>query len=397
MESIGLLAGGIAHDFNNILMGILGYASLAMDRMAPDHPAQRMLKTIVASAERATALTRELLAYARGGRHQDCPVKLDEQVAELVNILRTSLPKGVKVTQDFAVDLPYVMADPAQIQQVIMNLCLNAGEAIAMRWQETGQADRRGALTLRTGVGPLLPDEPLTPPLADAERGVPFVFLEVGDDGCGMDDATRSRIFEPFFTTKFAGRGLGLAAVEGIVRNHGGHLRVVSAKGQGTSFTLFLPAVFDVAEVLEAEELLLAGGRETILVIDDEDVVRQLALLTLTNLGYRVLLAEHGGEGLSVLRARKEEVRLVIADLTMPGLHAQALLTELAGISPGTPVLLTSGYDETAALGEAQEQKYAGFLQKPYTPEVLGRAVRRLLDVAVGRRSLGPRLPSPAP
>ena len=287
MESVGRLAGGIAHDFNNILMGVLGYASLAKDIVSPEDPVYRMLTTIEQSGERAAVLTSELLAYARGGKFQSLPLRLDEQVDELLNILGTSLPKNVHIVRDFPAALPYVIADPAQVQQVIMNLCINAGEAIA-EWQRTsGQFDYEGELSLRCGIAQL----PAIGEVMESPALITYVLLEVKDNGCGMDEQTRQRIFEPFYTTKFTGRGLGLAAVDGIIRNHNGLLTVKSAPGAGATFTVFLPAALDIEIPETVEEIPPLGGLETIIVVDDEEVVRQMALLTLTNLGYSVLLA----------------------------------------------------------------------------------------------------------
>lgn len=380
MQSIGLLAGGVAHDFNNILMGILGYASLAKDRLEEDHPAYRMLGTIEQSAERAADLTRALLAYARGGKAESMPVMLDAMAEELLDILRTNLPKGLVVEKQFAANLPYILADPAQIQQVVMNLCLNAGEAIVQKKTLPEYAAMNGRLLLQTGTSclqePLLQELGLSPELAGQE----FAYLRISDNGCGMNEATLKRIFEPFFTTKFAGRGLGLAAVEGIVRNHGGGLQVLSTPGEGSSFTLFLPVGGYMATADATAHEMTLGAGETIFVVDDEEIVRQLALLTLTNLGYRVMLARDGAEGLSVYEAECAGIDAVLLDITLPGRSGLDLLESFLALKPQTPVLLTSGFDETVTSGMIGDGKAAGFLRKPYTPETLARAVRLILQ-----------------
>jgi signal transduction histidine kinase/CheY-like chemotaxis protein len=380
MQSVGLLAGGVAHDFNNILMGILGYASLAKDRIEAGHPIQRMLVTMEQSAERAAELTRALLAYARGGKFQTVPVMLDDQVTELLGILATNLPKGVAIEKMFAPDLPYVLADPAQLQQVVMNICLNAGEAIAQHKRDPRHEDLAGVIAIRTGALTLDAQACRELALPPSDAGREFVFLEIADNGCGMDEETQRRIFEPFFSTKFAGRGLGLAAVEGIVRNHGGALRVQSALGAGTTFGILLPAAGRMERKAEEVPELPLGAGETVLVIDDEEIVRQLALLTLTNLGYNVMLAPDGDEGLAVFREHHTKIKLVLLDITMPGRNAAAILREFLRLEPQAAVLVTSGYDETAASGMVGEHLGAGFLHKPYTPEVLARAVRSVLD-----------------
>jgi signal transduction histidine kinase/ActR/RegA family two-component response regulator len=380
MQSIGLLAGGVAHDFNNILMGILGYASLAKDRLEQEHPAYRMLSTIEQSAERAADLTRALLAYARGGRFETSPVMLDTMTEELLDILRTNLPKGIVIEKQFAERMPYVLADPAQVQQVIMNLCLNAGDAITQKKTTPGFADITGQIRLRTGVRVVDPGEFVQLGLRAEAAGTEFAFLEVTDNGCGMDEATLKRIFEPFFTTKFAGRGLGLAAVEGIVHNHNGSLQARSIVGEGTTFMLYLPAAGYLA--LQEEELPLAafGAGETILVVEDEEIVSQLALLTLTNLGYQVMLAHDGAEGLAAFAAQAGNIDMVLLDITLPGRGGAELLDDFLALKHGTPVLLTSGFDETVATGPISEGKAVGFLRKPYAPETLARAVRAILD-----------------
>jgi two-component system, cell cycle sensor histidine kinase and response regulator CckA len=380
MQSIGLLAGGVAHDFNNILMGILGYASLAKDRLEQEHPAYRMLSTIEQSAERAADLTRALLAYARGGRFETSPVMLDTMTEELLDILRTNLPKGIVIEKQFAERMPYVLADPAQIQQVIMNLCLNAGDAITQKKTTLGFADMTGQIRLRTGARAIDPQECLELGLPAEVAGTEYAFLEVTDNGCGMDEATLQRIFEPFFTTKFAGRGLGLAAVEGIVHSHNGSLQANSTVGEGTTFMLYLPAAGYLA--LQEEELPLAafGAGETILVVEDEEIVSQLALLTLTNLGYQVMLAHDGVKGLAAFAAQSGSIGMVLLDITLPGRSGAELLDDFLALKPGTPVLLTSGFDETVATGPISDGKAVGFLRKPYAPETLARAVRAVLD-----------------
>lgn len=380
MQSIGLLAGGVAHDFNNILMGILGYASLAKDRLELEHPAYRMLSTIEQSAERAAELTRALLAYARGGRFETSPVMLDTTTEELLDILRTNLPKGIVIDKQFAEKMPYVLADPAQIQQVIMNLCLNAGDAIAEKKTALEYADITGQIRLRTGMRIVSAAECGQLGLSADAAGTEFAFLEVTDNGCGMDEATLTRIFEPFFTTKFAGRGLGLAAVEGIVHNHNGSLLAHSVVGEGTTFTLYLPAAGYLT--LQEDELPLAafGAGETILVVEDEEIVSQLALLTLTNLGYQVMLAHDGAEGLAAIATQAGNIDMVLLDITLPGRSGADLLDDFLAQKPGTPVLLTSGFDESVAAVPIAKGKAVGFLRKPYAPETLARAVRAVLD-----------------
>jgi|GEM_PF-1062887 len=380
MESVGLLAGGIAHDFNNILMGILGYASLAKDQIGPDHPVIRMLSIIEQSGERAAGLTNELLAYARGGKYQSLALRIDEQVSELLNILATNLPKNVRIERDFAPELPFILADPVQIQQVIMNICLNAGEAIKDKQAQEGGEEPEGLILISTAAVGLDGAALVRHDVADEVTPGKFVLLSIKDNGCGMDEETLARIFEPFFTTKFTGRGLGLSAVDGIIRNHGGFMVVDSTPGEGSQFSIYLPAC-TMMDIDTAEEPMAAlEGAETILFIDDEEIVRQLALLTMTNLGYQVLLASSGREGVDVFGEHRDEISLIVLDLTMPGMSGESTIQALRKVDSRMPILLTSGYDETTARDSAGEENGTGFLQKPYTPEALSRAVRSMLD-----------------
>jgi signal transduction histidine kinase/ActR/RegA family two-component response regulator len=380
MESIGLLAGGIAHDFNNILMGILGYASLAQDLTEPDTSVRRMLRTIEQSAERAASLTSQLMAYASGGKLASVAVDVEQLVVETLNILGSNMPRSVTIHRDYADELPCVIGDPTQLQQVVMNLCLNAGEAIVerVRTEAAGQPSgdvwvsarpvrlRRGQQSVFGGGG--LPLEGK------------FVLIQVRDNGSGMSDETMNRIFEPFFTTKFTGRGLGLSAVQGIIHNHGGALMVASQLGVGTTFSVYLPATARTASLAVETTISTLEGSETVLIVDDEQVARQLGLLTLANLGYQVLLAADGEEGLSVFRQMRDSINLIVLDLTMPGLSGQDVLMEIALLGGQVPILLTSGYDQNS-VGDIGSGKYlTGFLQKPYTPEQLARAVREVLD-----------------
>jgi signal transduction histidine kinase/ActR/RegA family two-component response regulator len=380
MESVGMLAGGIAHDFNNILMGILGYASLAKDTVGAGNDTFRMLSIIEQSAERAAALTSQLLAYARGGKLQTTPVGIELMITDMLNIIGSTIPKTIHIEREEQVRLPNVMADPSQIQQVIMNLCLNASEAIVERLRKQPSSSERGTIRLKTGVARLDESPAGLVHAHDFHPHGEYVFLRVEDDGCGMTHETAARIFEPFFTTKFTGRGLGLAAVHGIIRNHGGAIAVESEPGVGTAFTVYLPSTEEQLEEHMPSAMVPLAGDETILIIDDEEVVRQLGVLTLANLGYKVLLATNGQEGLDVFHQHMDEISLVLLDLTMPGLDGAEVLAEISLLPRRVPVILTSGYDETS-LSEISEGRYlSGFLQKPYTPEVLARAVREILN-----------------
>lgn len=379
MESLGMLAGGIAHDFNNIMMGILGYASLAQDKLENNHPAMRMLDIIEQSTERAAALTRELLAYARGGKYQSVSLRLEELALDMLNIVRAHLPKGVEVLTDFDPELPYVEADPAQLQQVLVNICMNAGEAIRDKLTVPGYEDHVGSLKLTTGVESVSAEELGESGAENLEPGK-YVRLSVADDGIGMSEETLGQIFEPFFTTKFTGRGLGLSAVEGIIKNHDGFITVDSKEMQGTRFSIYLPPASAPESQDEPEPQDAVAGNELVLVVDDEEVVRQLALLTLTNLGYRVLLANRGREAVDILKQQEGRIDLIVLDWIMPGLSGENTYAQLRQLAPSQKILLASGYDRELMSQKLREHEAPFFLQKPYTPEALSRAVRRALD-----------------
>ncbi len=370
MESVAMLAGGVAHDFNNILVGVLGHAALAREEVPADSPAQRSLEVIEDSAERAVGLTSQLLAYARGGKQNPVPVDLRSLVADLLDMLGAVLPKAVKVQCLLPEGFSSVLADPSQMQQVIMNLCTNAGEAMA---------DGGGTLTVQLGdvAGPAHCP-------AQGDDGVEHqLLLTVQDTGCGMDPETARRIFEPFFSTKGFGRGLGLAAAQGIVVNHGGCLHCESEPGRGTTFRLYLPAHDAPVKVSEeaAPPAPTPTGSETILVADDELVVREFACDVLRDLGYHVMVAKNGDEALALYRTHRDEIDLVLLDMIMPGRDGLDTLEALRTVDPQVKAVLTSGY-AAEQLPLMQNRAHAtAFLKKPYRPRTLAAMVRDVLSV----------------
>ena len=373
LESLGVLAGGIAHDFNNLLTGILGSADLAFLDLPPESPVRDQVEGIRSSALHAAQLTQQMLAYSGKGQFVIEPVDLGRLVGEITHLLNASIPKNVVLEYDFAPDRPMIEADAAQIQQVIMNLIINAGEAIE---------DRRGVVTVSTGV--VVADQAY---LADAYLGddlAPgdYAFLEVSDTGVGMDAETIDKIFEPFFTTKFQGRGLGLAAVLGIVRGHRGALEVSSELGCGTTFRVLLPAVAKpaVARLDGDAKVTEWRGSGTILVVDDEESVRRTTRQMLLRGGFQVLTAEDGERGVEVFRAHADEIVLVLLDMTMPHLDGEGALREIRCIRPDARVILSSGYNEVEVTKRFAGKSLAGFLQKPYRLETLERVVRAALE-----------------
>jgi two-component system cell cycle sensor histidine kinase/response regulator CckA len=374
LESMGVLAGGVAHDFNNLLTGILGNTSLALESLSTNHPARAALRSALAASERAADLTKQLLAYAGKGRFITGPVDISRLIQEIGELIQTSIPKTVQLRFDPAKDLPAVDADASQIQQLIMNLVINGAEAIG--------EEKHGTVLITTGVQEV--DEAYiqttTGPQGEITPGT-YVTLEVHDTGCGMDEATLSRIFDPFFTTKFTGRGLGLAAAQGIVRGHKGTLKVYSQPGQGSTFKVLLPASRKQQphhiHVPGATEL---AGEATVLVIDDEQIVRQTAKSMLERYGYTVLLAENGKEGVDLFRVAGHKIALIILDMTMPVMSGEETLRNLKLLNPRLPVVLSSGYNEIEAIRRFTGKGLAGFIQKPYSSVQLAKAVKAAMD-----------------
>jgi two-component system, cell cycle sensor histidine kinase and response regulator CckA len=361
LESLGVLAGGIAHDFNNLLTAILGSASAAILTLPNESPARPDLDNVILASRRAANLTRQLLAYSGKGHFEVRPIDLSVHVRELATLLETTISKKVQLRLELTQALPAVAADIAQVQQIVMNLVINGAEAIG---------DQRGTVLIATGVQAI--DEFYVQSLFASEGIEPgtYVYLEVHDTGCGMDEATKMRIFDPFFTTKFTGRGLGLAAVMGIVRGHKGALKVYSSPGKGTTFKVFFPAS-DAVPVGPAPEVMSFRGEGLALVIDDDEGVREATSRLLEFFGFSVLQAVDGRHGAEVFSQHESEVVLIILDMTMPEMNGEETFREIRRMRSDVPVILTSGYNEIEATRRFTAKGLAGFLQKPFTPKEL--------------------------
>jgi PAS domain S-box-containing protein len=375
LESLGVLAGGVAHDFNNLLTGILGNSSLALDNVGPNHPNRALLEEVMRAAERAADLTRQLLAYAGKGRFVMHTLDLSDLVREISGLVQTSLPKQAQLRLQLSGDLPGIDADPSQLQQIVMNLVINGAEAIG---------PGGGSVLVRTGVQEV--DSHYIATMSSAGESLKpgrYVALEVHDTGTGMDEATLAKIFDPFFTTKFAGRGLGLSAVSGIVRAHHGAMKVYSKPGQGTTFkVLFRASTNQVPHTGRPAKRELKGVG-TVLVVDDEEIVRVTAKHALERYGYRIMVANDGVSALEAYREQLELINLVLLDLTMPVMNGEETLRRLQMLNPDVKVLLSSGYNEVEAVQRFAGKGLAGFIQKPYTAAALAEKVREAL---VGRR-----------
>ena len=378
LESLGVLAGGIAHDFNNLLTVILGNASLARLDLPPHSPVNTALQRIEQISLRAADLCKQMLAYAGKARFVVQPEDLTQLVLDTAHLLHLSISKKATLKFALAPGLPPVLADATQLRQIVMNLVINASEAIN---------DHPGAITLTTGR--VRADARY---LADARPAgnLPagdYVFLEVGDTGCGMTAELCARIFEPFYTTKFAGRGLGLAAVLGIVRGHRGALKVRSEPGRGTTFTLLLP-IAPGAAVLEPPPSSPTDdgwrGHGRILVVDDEEGVRAVVAHALEDLGFSVTLAADGLEAVNIFAAQPDAFALVVMDLTMPNLGGAEAIAQLRRLRPAVRVLLMSGYSGHDLAVTFADQGLAGFLQKPFELATLREKIRCVFETPVG-------------
>jgi len=378
LESLGVLAGGIAHDFNNILVGILGNVELALLRAEPEGADARYLTRAKASADRAADLVQQLLDYAGRGPMEADVLDLSSLVRETQELVKTAVSKKADIRVEMAPDL-FVSGDPVQLRQIIMNLLTNASDALS---------DGSGVVTIRTGARKVSEGF-----LADAlphRTGAvgDYAFLQISDTGCGMDEETQSRIFEPFFSTKFTGRGLGLAATLGIVRSHGGFVKVQSQPGEGTTFLLMLPLVPDraPAEVQDVAGDALYPSSGTVLVVDDEEPVRTVAKCVLELEGFQVLIATDGRDGMRRFCSFRDEIDVVVLDMTMPLMDGAETLMAIREKSPDVPVILSSGYSEEESRQRCAGQSGVHFIHKPYTAHELVNAVRASLQRAVAVR-----------
>jgi PAS domain S-box-containing protein len=368
LESLGVLAGGVAHDFNNLLVGVIGNASLAQDALPPDHAASELIEEVLNAGEQAAHLTRQMLAYSGRGKFVVEPLNLSVLISEMVGLVRPSVPKKISLTLELAENLPAVEVDRGQIQQVLMNLVLNSADAIG---------SNEGTITVTTGTQHVdAKYKSLRPETAALPAGT-YVSIEVRDTGCGMNEATRAKIFEPFFSTKFVGRGLGLAAVAGIVRGHNGVITVSSALDLGSCFTVLFPAAPSGAVPFPTVAVRNEPtGSGTVLLVDDERTVREMAKKALEHYGYAVLIAESGGEAVHLLKRHPGEIAAVVLDLSMPQMSGQEALPQLRTIRPQIKVIVSSGYSETEVLSLFRGQRVSGFIQKPYTPKGLAEKIK---------------------
>lgn len=377
LEALGTLAGGIAHDFNNVLTPILGYTEMAVDDLPPDSRVREGLGRVLAAAERARDLVKQILAFSRRAEQERHPLRLGDLVRETLQLVSATLPKTIAIRSTIDDGVGPVVADATQLHQVLLNLCTNA-------WHAMGDEGGVLEVTLDAAEGTV------------SAPGVPHARLTVRDTGCGMSAEVLDRIFEPFFTTKAVGEGtgLGLAAVHGIVRSHGGSVAVESEPGRGSAFQVFLP----LASAAQGESRPPSGppprGTESILFVDDEEAIAELGRRSLESLGYRVVATTSSVKALDLFRREPQRFDAVVTDQAMPELTGANLARELLAMRPGLPIVLCTGFSRSVTLEAAKELGVRRFLPKPATLAELGRAVREALDeVASGEASAGTEAP----
>lgn len=370
MDAIGAMAGGIAHNFNNILVGVMGYSEFLLGDKAPDHPEYKALKTIFEGTQKASQLTRELLNVTRAGEYRLLTGSLNEIVEHMLPLMTGAFDKSVEIKTVLADDLPTFEVDAAYMQQCLLNLCLNARDAMPSGGTLLIETYRKylGSDFVRTHIG---------------SRPGEHLVLSVSDTGSGMTQEVKDHLFEPFFTTKreHGGTGMGLSTVYGTVKKHGGVITVYSEPGHGTTFNLYFPVTGGaVREERFEDDTDHGGGHETILIIDDEPVVRNVWMEYLLRKGYDVLLAENGEQGLSLFKEHRDSIGLVILDVIMPKMGGKETLAALREASPGVRVLITSGYALNGKAGEIDMRGTEGFVQKPATLKEFSEKIRKILD-----------------
>lgn len=366
-ESIGHLAGGVAHDFNNLLTAILGNANLLMNDLPPDAPHRDYLQAIETASNRAADLTQQLLAYAGRGRFITREINLSGLVGGMTELIGATISKKIGLIMDLNSGNLQIEADPNQIQQLVMNLVINAAEAIG---------DACGTIRITTGLEQLEAG-------AEADlSAATCAFLEVQDTGCGMDERTQALMYDPFFSTKFAGRGLGLSAVAGIVRGHNGLIRVHSAPGNGTTFRVLLPALGCPEMAYTAAGDLRGSG--TILVVDDEDMIRRVAASALKTYGYQVILAGNGQEAVDIVRARGSEISAVLLDMAMPVMDGEEALGHISRLRPDLKVIVSTGYARDRIRNRFAHHGVYSLLVKPYSTRQLAEKLKAVLAGGLG-------------
>ena len=369
LEAVGTLAGGIAHDFNNILAGALGYLALMRKGLPEKSQLDSEMRTVEDLLWRGSDLTRALLAFSRKGAYQPEPLSINRVVEEVLEVIGRTAGKKIDIRTDLAPDVLSIHGDRGQIHQVIMNLSLNACEAMP------------GGGTLAARTGNTEPDDRFFRIHPNLKRG-PYVSITITDTGPGFGEEMRERIFEPFFSTKDEkdGVGLGLSVVTGIVERHGGCIEVESEEGRGSTFLVYLPATEEKERESTPPPAVTPGGVETILVVDDNQEFLQSTGTYLRNIEYKVIEAADGRKALEIITERREKIDLVVLDMIMKGLSGAEAFRKIRGIIPGLPVIICTGYTLDSTAGQLLEEGACDFIQKPFKLEDLAGKIRRILD-----------------
>jgi len=371
MEAVGTLAGGIAHDFNNSLQGILGYIQILLLDMQSDAPGLNKLRQVEASALRAGELTKQLLTFSRKIDSELQPINLNQEVRQFEKLIRRIIPRMIDIELHLQGSLPVINADSSQIEQLLMNLSINARDAMP----------QGGKLTIET-ENRVLDEVYCRSHLGTVPGG--YVVLSISDNGCGIDKETLRRIYDPFYTTKDLGKGtgLGLSMVYGIVKSHGGYIICHSELGQGTTFKIFFPEIEEVyaKQPGQYEQTKMKGGTETILLVDDEESLRDLGKMVLRRFGYTVLEASDGEMALEVYAEKKEEISLIILDLIMPGMGGQKCLENILTKDPSQKVVIASGYSTDSSSKDVLQMGAKNYIEKPFQVGKLLTVVRQVLD-----------------
>jgi len=372
-DSLSVMAGGIAHDFNNLLMGVLGNAGIVLDELPEDALIRKNVVQIEKAARRAAELTKQLLAYSGKGRFVIETLNLNVVLEDMQPLLASAVSKKAEIVFDLTPNLSFIEGDATQLRQLVLNLALNASEALE---------DHPGTITLHTGTMHCSKEYLRSTYLDEEHAEGDYVFFELSDTGCGMNEETKAMLFDPFFTTKFTGRGLGLAAALGIIHGHRGAVKVESEVGKGTTVRVLFPGIQGARSAKGSGEGAEGGEQlpSTILVIDDEEAARLVAKEMLERSGYRVIVASDGCEGLQQYQQRPHSIDAVLLDLTMPHLDGEETFHRIRSINPDARVVLTSGYDEHEVAHRFHGIGLAGFLQKPYTPLELRSKIADVLN-----------------
>ncbi len=368
LEAVGTLAGGVAHDFNNLLAGAIGYLSIIAGELPEDSPLLPEIAAVDKLLWRGSDLTRSLLEFSRKGAYQPRPLDINRVIKEVLALIERTAGKNIELKPYLSLNIPSVFGDPGQIHQVIMNLCLNACEAMPAG----------GVLTIVTGNAEL--DERFFRIHPDLKRGL-YVQISIADNGSGIKEVIRERIFEPFFSTKDdkTGVGLGLSVVSGIVERHGGSIKTESEVGKGSCFQIYLPATEEKERDASPESIVDPGGGETIMIVDDNPDFLEVMMIPLRKLGYRIITARSGFEAVEILKAGDSEIDIVILDIIMKGLSGSETFYKLRELKPDLPVILCTGYSHNSTTDKLLASGASNFIQKPFSIEALTAKIRGVL------------------